>query len=72
MYPQQVPSPVYSAVASYVIGLGFLASVVLSPLYQTYKEQWHFSSLTLTLIYATHSLGVLAALLQAGPSTRQL
>src|SRR3712207_2002677 len=54
------------AVAAYVIGLGFFASVVPSPLYQTYEERWGFSSLTLTLIYATYAFGVLAALLLAG------
>src|SRR5262245_10537972 len=49
-----------------VIGLGLYASVTPSPLYRTYSALWHFSPLTLTLIYATYAFGVLAALLLAG------
>jgi len=52
--------------AAAVIGLCLFASVVPSPLYHTYATAWHFSPLTLTLIYATYAFGVLAALLLAG------
>ena len=48
------------------IGLGLFASVTPSPLYGTYSALWHFSPLTLTLIYATYAFGVLASLLLAG------
>src|SRR5262247_3715108 len=54
------------AVAALVVGLGLFASVTPSPLYRTYSVLWHFSPLTLTLIYATYAFGVLAALLLAG------
>ena len=54
------------AVAALVIGLGLFASVTPSPLYRTYSALWHFSPLTLTLIYATYAFGVLATLLLAG------
>src|SRR5882672_10209745 len=54
------------AVAASVIGLGLFASVTPSPLYRTYSVLWHFSPLTLTLIYATYAFGVLASLLLAG------
>jgi MFS family permease len=54
------------AVAASVIGLGLFASVTPSPLYRTYSVLWHFSPLTLTLIYATYAFGVLAMLLLAG------
>jgi MFS family permease len=54
------------ALAAGVIGLGLFASVTPSPLYRTYSILWHFSPLTLTLIYATYAFGVLAALLVAG------
>jgi MFS family permease len=40
--------------------------VTPSPLYRTYSVLWHFSPLTLTLIYATYAFGVLASLLLAG------
>jgi hypothetical protein len=49
-----------------VIGLGLFASVTPTPLYGTYSVLWHFSPLTLTLIYATYAFGVLATLLLAG------
>ena len=52
--------------AAGVIGLGLYASLTPSPLYRTYSALWHFSTLTLTLIYATYAFGVLAALLLAG------
>jgi MFS family permease len=53
-------------VAASVIGLGLFASVTPSPLYRSYSVLWHFSPLTLTLIYATYAFGVLAALLLVG------
>lgn len=54
------------AVAALVVGLGLFASVTPSPLYRTYSVLWHFSPLTLTLIYATYAFGVLASLLLVG------
>jgi predicted MFS family arabinose efflux permease len=53
-------------VAALVVGLGLFASVTPSPLYRSYSVLWHFSPLTLTLIYATYAFGVLASLLLAG------
>src|SRR6516165_7390866 len=61
-----LPDRVGYALAAGVIGLGLFASVTPSPLYRTYSVLWHFSTLTLTLIYATYAFGVLAALLLAG------
>ena len=37
-----------------------------SPLYLVYQERWHFSALTLTLVFATYALGLLVALLTVG------
>src|SRR5689334_20494833 len=53
-------------VAASIVALGLYASVTPSPLYGTYSALWHFSALTLTLIYATYALGVLASLLLVG------
>ncbi|HEY2575620.1 MAG TPA: MFS transporter [Streptosporangiaceae bacterium] len=58
--------------AAAVIGLCLFASVVPSPLYHLYAAAWHFSPLTLTLIYATYAFGVLAALLLAGRVSDQV
>jgi MFS family permease len=52
--------------AAGVIGLGLFASTTPSPLYRDYSVLWHFSPLTLTLIYATYAVGVLASLLLVG------
>ncbi len=52
--------------AAAVIGLALFASSTPSPLYGTYAEMWHFSSLVLTLVYATYAFGVLATLVLAG------
>jgi hypothetical protein len=46
--------------AAAVIGLCLFASTVPSPLYHTYATAWHFSPLTLALVYATYAFGVLA------------
>jgi MFS family permease len=61
-----LPNGVAYWLAAGVIGLGLFASLTPSPLYGTYSELWHFSPLTLTLIYATYAFGVLASLLLAG------
>ena len=61
-----LPRSVAYALAAYIIGLGLFAAVAPSPLYRSYSELWHFSPLTLTLIYATYAFGVLATLLFAG------
>ena len=60
------------AQAAAVIALCLFASVVPSPLYSVYAQRWHFSPLTLTLIFATYAFGVLAALLLAGRLSDQV
>jgi MFS family permease len=54
------------ALAAAIIGTALFASATPSPLYETYARLWGFSSVLLTLIYATYAIGVLAALLLAG------
>lgn len=52
--------------------LGVLLTLLLfaasapSPLYGIYEGKWHFSSITLTAIYAVYAFGALAALLTTG------
>jgi MFS family permease len=67
-----LPTRLAYALAAAVIGLGLFASVTPSPLYHTYSALWHFSPLTLTLIYATYAFGVLATLLLAGRVSDQV
>jgi MFS family permease len=46
--------------------------VTPSPLYETHARLWHFSVLSLTLVYATYALGVLLTLLLAGGASDQV
>ena len=59
-------NPIAYALSAGVIGLGLFASVTPSPLYHSYAAEWHFGTVTLTLVYATYAFGVLATLLLAG------
>jgi MFS family permease len=59
------PTAAFGLVAS-IIGLALFASAVPSPLYGVYQEEWHFSTLVLTLVYGIYCFGVLAALLLVG------
>jgi MFS family permease len=61
-----LPNRIAYALAASVIGLGLFASITPSPLYHSYSVLWHFSPLTLTLVYATYMFGVLASLLLVG------
>ncbi len=54
-----------AAVAS-MIGALFAGSTMLTPLYIIYERQFHFSKITLTLVYAVYVIGNLAALLIFG------
>jgi MFS family permease len=49
-----------------LIGVAFGLSTLVTPLYLIYQQQFGFSQITLTLIYATYALGNIAALLFLG------
>ena len=61
-----LPPRLAFTLAAAIVGLGLLASVTPSPLYQAYSAEWHLAPLTLTLVYATYAIGVLVTLLAAG------
>src|SRR4029078_13149534 len=46
--------------------LFFAASSAPSPLYLGYQQEWHFSSLTLTLVFASYAAALLLTLLTVG------
>jgi predicted MFS family arabinose efflux permease len=54
------------ALAAVIVGLTLFASGVPSPLYGVYREEWGFSPLVLTLVYAIYAFGVLTTLILAG------
>ncbi|HTN23738.1 MAG TPA: MFS transporter [Solirubrobacteraceae bacterium] len=49
-----------------ILGLLLFASSAPSPLYIVYAAQFHFSSITLTSVFAVYALGLLASLVIAG------
>ncbi len=54
-----------------IVGYGFflvlVGSQLATPLYRVYQAEFHFSALTLTLIFAVYPLSVIAALFVFGP-----
>lgn len=49
-----------------VLAVLLAASSVPTPLYALYQEEWHFSPLTLTIVFSAYALALLAALLGTG------
>jgi predicted MFS family arabinose efflux permease len=49
-----------------LIGVAFMGSGLITPLYDIYQRAFHFSEVTLTLIYAAYVVGNVAALLFFG------
>lgn len=49
-----------------VLGLFMFAASAPSPLYQIYAATWHFSPMTLTIVFALYAIALLAALLVTG------
>jgi MFS family permease len=50
----------------YLFAAGMLGTTLPTPLYILYQGQWHFATETITFIFATYAVGVIAALLFAG------
>ena len=59
------PVTAFWALALILCGLLF-ASSVPSPLYVVYQDEWGFSSITLTSVFAVYAVALLAALLVVG------
>ncbi|GAA1961930.1 MFS transporter [Kitasatospora viridis] len=51
--------------ASVLVGL-LAASSAPTPLYALYQAEWHFSAMTLTVVFSAYALALLGALLTAG------
>lgn len=49
-----------------VLGVFMFAASAPSPLYGVYAARWHFSPLTLTVVFALYAFGLLSALLVTG------
>ena len=59
------PTRSFALVAT-LIGSLLAASATPTPLYGDYAARWHFSSATLTVVYALYAIGVLTSLIVAG------
>ncbi|MGH2875162.1 MAG: MFS transporter [Solirubrobacteraceae bacterium] len=55
-----------------MITVGFLGSVIVTPLYALYQRKFGFSEITLTLVYAVYVVGNVAALLLFGQVSDQV
>jgi MFS family permease len=49
-----------------MLAVGFMGSGLITPLYDIYQRTFHFSEVTLTLVYAAYAIGNLIALLFFG------
>jgi MFS family permease len=52
---------------AYALAVTMLGTTLPTPLYGLYREQFGFSELIVTVVFATYAAGVLAALLVVGP-----
>ena len=52
------------AAAAFLVNMGF--SAVPTPLYVLYQRRDHFSTITITLVYAVYAVGVIASLFLGG------
>src|SRR4051794_2040434 len=59
-------------VAGLEIAVMFMGSTLLTPLYGIYREEFGFSEITLTLVYAAYAIGNLGALLFFGRLSDQI
>lgn len=55
-----------------VMGILLFAAAAPSPLYVVYQARWHFSTTTLTAVFAAYALAVLGALIAFGSLSDQL
>jgi len=64
--PPHVSRPLAYLLLACVFTYGMLGTTLPTPLYVLYQEQYQFTSVLITVIFAVYALGVLAALLVFG------
>jgi MFS family permease len=52
---------------AYAFGVTMIGTTLPTPLYPIYEQQFHFSDLVVTLVFAAYGFGVLATLILLGP-----
>jgi MFS family permease len=72
--PAQAREPRASAIVAVaaLIAVGFMGSVIVTPLYSLYQRKFGFSEITLTLIFAVYVVGNVTALLLFGQISDQV
>ncbi|ONH28810.1 MFS transporter [Pseudofrankia asymbiotica] len=59
--------PLVFLTVAYVLAVLLIGPNIPTPLYPTYRREFHFSALTITLIYATYAGSLIPSLLVFGP-----
>ena len=62
----RISRPAAFALTAYAFAVTMLGTTLPTPLYSLYREQFGFSELMITVIFATYAAGVIAALLLVG------
>ena len=57
---------------TFVLAAAMLGTTLPTPLYVIYQAEWHFSSTTVTLVFAVYAIAVLTVLLVAGRASDQV
>ena len=70
--PIAKPHEVAFWLIAYVFAATMLGTTLPTPLYVMWESQWHFSSETVTFIFAVYATGVLSALIFAGRASDQV
>src|ERR1700760_3081597 len=60
------------AAAAFALAVGMLGTTLPTPLYGLYREQFGFSELMITVLFATYAAGVIASLLLFGRLSDQI
>ncbi|HVW40692.1 MAG TPA: MFS transporter [Amycolatopsis sp.] len=64
--PRRLSHPAAFAAVAAILVLFLAASSAPTPLYVVYQQEWHFSAITLTAVFAVYVVGMLGALLTLG------
>ena len=70
--PRRAGRRVATAIAAYAFAVAMLATTLPTPLYDLYRQQFGFSELMVTVIFAIYALGVIASLLLFGRLSDQI
>src|ERR1700760_28940 len=62
----RLPAPIAFGVYITIVWSLFASSAAPTPLYAVYQAEWHFSAITVTIVFSAYCIAVLLALLSFG------